>query len=80
MSNESEFVVVFTGHTVEADFVKMLLEGEGIEAFLRDEAMGTIAPFYFGAAGAGAVKVVVQRDDLEIAEPIVCGFVEDGRE
>ncbi len=56
MSNESELVVVFTGHTVEADFLKMLLEVAGIEVFLKDEAMGTIAPFYFGAAGAGAVK------------------------
>ena len=77
MSNESELVVVFTGHTVEADFVKMLLEGEGIDAFLKDENMGTILPFYLGASGAGAVKVAVSRDDLDIAEPIVREFVED---
>jgi hypothetical protein len=80
MSNESAFVVVFVGHTVEADFLKSLLESEGIKVFLRNEAMGTIAPFYVEAAGAGAVKVVVQRDDLDIAAPIVREFVENSKE
>ena len=80
MANESAFVVVFEGHTVEADFLKSLLESEGIEVFLRNEVTGTIAGAFSGAAGAGAVRVVVQRDDLEKAEPIVREFVENNKE
>lgn len=80
MHNESEFVEVFAGNIVEADFLKSLLEAEGIAVFLYNEAMGTIAPFYVEAAGVGAVKVVIQRENLDIAEPIVREFVEDNRE
>lgn len=80
MSTEGELVVVFAGHTVEADFVKMLLESEGIEAFLIDENMGRLATFSFFGGSIVTVKVVVRRDDVEIAEPIVREFAEDGKE
>jgi hypothetical protein len=80
MPGESEFVEVYAGHIVDADFLKGLLEAEGIAVFLRNEAMGTIAPFYVEAAGTGAVKVVIQRENLDIAEPIVREFVENSQE
>ena len=80
MPSESEFVEVYAGNIVDADFLKSLLEAEGIAAFLRNEAMGTLAPFYVEAAGAGAVKVVIQRECLELAEPIVRKLVENGPE
>jgi hypothetical protein len=80
MPTESEFVEVYAGNIVDADFLKGLLEAEGIAVFLHNEAMGTIAPFYVEAGGAGAVKVVIQRENLDIAEPIVREFVEDSQE
>lgn len=76
MPEESEFVVVYVGNTIEADLVKSLLEGNGITAFLRDELMGTLAPWYVTPAGASAVKVVVAREDLPLAEPILQEFLD----
>ena len=80
MPDESEFVVVYAGHIVDADFLKSLLEAEGIAVFLRDEAMGTLVPSDVAPAGFGAVKVVIQRVNLDIAEPIVREFVENSQE
>ncbi len=77
MPGESEFAIVFAGNSMEAGFLRSLLESEGIEVFLRNEAMGTLAPFYVEAGGAGAVKVVVQRKDLDVVDPIVQEFVRE---
>lgn len=77
MTQSYELVVVYAGNTIDAGFVKSLLEGSGIEAFLRDEFMGILAPWYVTAAGAGAVKVMVARRDLDRAEPLVREFSDD---
>ncbi len=79
MPDENELVIAFAGNAVEADFVRSLLEGEGIEAFLKDEHMGTIAPFHFTGSNVGAVKIFVRRKDLEPAERIVREFMEDNQ-
>ena len=77
MLDESEFVIVYSGNSIDAGFVRSLLESEGIEVFLTDEAMGTLAPWYVTAGGVGAVKVVVQRKDIDAAQPIVDEFMEE---
>ncbi|MDP8229345.1 MAG: hypothetical protein P9M15_07830, partial [Candidatus Electryoneaceae bacterium] len=43
----------------------------GIECFLLNEAMGTIAPWQVSAGGVGAVKVIVRREDIGRAEVLV---------
>src|SRR5436309_2780652 len=69
MSNRNDWVVVYSGTIVEADLLKCLLAGAGIENRLQNEALGMIAPYIFqGGAGVG---VAVLREDLENARPIV---------
>jgi hypothetical protein len=68
---EEELVVVYTGNSVEAGFLKGLLEDSGIEVFLKDEMTGGLAPPYAAAGGMGAVKVAVKRKDLDKAKTIV---------
>lgn len=80
MFDENELVVIYSGNNIEADFVKSLLESEGIEVFLHDETMGTMAPWYVGAAGVSAVKVVVQRKYIDKAERIVQEFLEENEQ
>jgi hypothetical protein len=75
MSQENDYVVVYAGSVVDADFVKMLLESEGIEALLLNEHMGRIAPWYVTPAGAGAIKVLVAREDVPVAESLVQDFL-----
>src|SRR5215467_1942542 len=69
------FSVIYSGNIVQADVLKCLLEGAGIETILRDEFVGMIAPWYVAPGGAGAVKVLIGTSDIEQALPIVEDFM-----
>lgn len=76
--DEVKPVVVFSGLPWEAEMVKNILENENIEAFLNNEILGTVAPFY-SSSGLGSVKVVVSNFDFEKAKLLVEEF-EKGRD
>jgi hypothetical protein len=67
---------VFMGIAWEAEMVKNILENEGITAYIKDDIIGTIAPFYT-TPGLGSVKLVVSSDDYEKAREIVAEFQEN---
>lgn len=79
-SNEIQPVMVFAGTNWEAGVVKSLLENAEIEAFLKDDLMGTINPWVTEAGGAGAVKVFISSVDIEKAIPIVKEFEKNLKE
>ena len=68
------FCVVYSGTIVQADLLKCLLEGAGIHVVLEDEFIGMIAP-YVSPGGAGAVKVLVAKTDVDQARTIVEDFI-----
>lgn len=67
-------VSVFTGYDWEAAIVKHLLENEGIEAFIKDENLSTVAPMYVSSGSWGTVTVIVSGLDYEKSRPIVAEF------
>jgi hypothetical protein len=68
--NDDALVVVFSGNSVEAEMIKDMLETNGVQAALKDEFMGSIAP-YIAPGGIGAVKVVVRQGNLDEAKLIM---------
>ena len=66
-NNEILPVEVFSGTIWEAEMVKSLLENAEIETFLRDENIGTLAPWYSAPGGAGSVKVIVSNLELTLS-------------
>jgi len=50
--------------------VKSLLENEEIEAYLKDEIVGTLSPWWKASGGVGSVKVVVSNLDFARAKLI----------
>ena len=66
-----EPVEVFSGTEWQAGMVKSLLENAEIEAFLFDEIIGTLNPWWTAPGGAGSVRVFVSSDDFEKARIIV---------
>lgn len=80
MVEENELIVIYSGNSSDVDFLKSLLEAEGITTFLKDQIMGTIAPFYVTAGGVGAVKLAIPKKDIERAKPILEKFLSKGIE
>jgi hypothetical protein len=73
MAKGNDWIVVYSGTIVEADLLKCLLDGEGIESQLQNETIGKIAP-YLSPAGAG-VNLAIVSEDLEKARPIVEDYI-----
>lgn len=71
-----EPVEVFAGTTWQAGLVKSLLENAEIDAFLTDEIIGTLSPWWTAPGGAGSVKVFVSNLDYDKAKEIVEEFWE----
>jgi hypothetical protein len=78
MPEDNELIVVYAGSSIDAGFIKGLLEDVGIITFLKDEIMGSLAPWYVAPGGTGAVKVVIAKRDLDRAKPIIEKFLSDG--
>lgn len=71
MKNPDDPVIVYAGNPVEAELVRHELENNDIPAFLKDETIGTIAPWHVAPGGAGAVKVTVAQRDMGKAMDII---------
>jgi hypothetical protein len=70
---KDEWVTVRTciwGH--EADVVRSVLEGSGIEVFIPDERMGTLRPHLL--LGTGGVRVQVRAPDVARARELLDEF------
>lgn len=68
---ENILVEIFDGTTLDAEMVKSLLENAEIKAFVKDEIMGTLCPWYTAPGGAGSVTVFVSKTDFNEAKHIV---------
>ena len=73
---DSEPVLIFTGQSWEAEMLKNIMENNGIEAYINNEHIGTMLPFYT-TPGMGAVRLVVSQSDYENACNIVAEFEKD---
>jgi hypothetical protein len=62
---------VYAGNIVDVGVVKTLLEDAGIHAYLKDEFVGMLGPWVTDAGGAGSIKVLVAKDDVEAAKSVV---------
>ncbi len=69
MPESDNSAIIFTGNTVQADLVRSVLEASGIRVFLKDEVIGTLAPWRVVGGGRGAVvKVLVPSSEVERAK------------
>jgi len=67
-------VEVFAGTNIQAAMLKSMLDDAQIYSFIKNEYVGTLAPWYTDPGGAGAVSVMVASTDEEEAKMIVQVF------
>ena len=75
--NENDPVEVFAGTTLQASMIKGFLENAEIEAFLKDDILGTLNPWWTDPGGAGSVKVIVAQYNYEKAKVLVDEYVKN---
>jgi hypothetical protein len=80
MQNDHDLIVVFSGNAWQAGMVKSLLEDAGLQAFLRDEIIGTMSPWWAAPGGAGSVKVMVAGYGTARAREVVEEYEKNSRE
>lgn len=78
--SETNLVEIYAGNILEAGIIQSLLESADINAFLKDEIMGTLVPWWAAPGGAGAVKVIISKTDLEKAKLIVAEYQQNIKE
>lgn len=76
----TEPVVIFDGTSWQAEIVRSMLENEGIHAYIKDNIMGTLAPWNAAPGGVGAVKVLVAEPDAEQAKLVVNEYEKNTKE
>ncbi|HLN54007.1 MAG TPA: DUF2007-related protein [Lentimicrobium sp.] len=80
MKDKENPVEVFAGNNWQAAMVKSLLENAQVEAFLKDEIMGTLNPWWSDAGGAGPVRVFVSLKDEAQARLVVADYIKNVNE
>ena len=70
----SEFSVAFEGKSVDAEFVKNILDEHRIECFLKDDNMGHLFPLFVTHGGVNPVKVFVFQRDIDEAKKIIANY------
>lgn len=71
---DSELIVVFKGNPMDSEVIKEILMDNGIEANLKNQLMGTIAPWQVSAGGIDPVEVEVLVKDKEKALDLIAAF------
>jgi len=74
MDNQAELVAIYVGEQWQATIVKELLDDNGINAFIENELMGSIAPWQIAAGGMASVTVMIASSDYVLAKPLVDEF------
>ena len=80
VSNNDSPVIVFTGTTLDAGMIQSLLQQEGIQAFIKNELISSIAPWQIEPGGLGAAKVVVSASNKDQAVKIINDFSSNNQE
>jgi hypothetical protein len=70
----SDLIVVFRGNPVDSEIVKEILSDNGIMAHLKNQLMGSIAPWHVSSGGFEPVEVEVLEEDKGKALDLINEF------
>ncbi len=68
---DKKLITIYSANTeIDAAMVQNLLTNSGIRSFIKDNIIGTLAPYLTTPGGAGAVKIVINQKDEEKAKQV----------
>ena len=69
-----ELITIFSGNPVDAEMINQLLNDNNIETLIKNQLMGTLAPWQVTAGGHAPVEVVVHERDAGKAKNLIEEF------
>jgi len=73
-NTDSDLIVIFRGSSIDSEMVKEVLADNGIMANLKNQLMGSIAPWQVSPGGFEPVEVEILKKDLEKALDLINEF------
>jgi hypothetical protein len=70
----SDFDLAYEGNSVDANFVKNILEEHAAQSFLKNDTMGQLFPLFVTHISLYPVKVYVFKADVEKAKRIIAEY------
>ena len=74
MEKDTNLIEIYRGNSVNSEIIKDILNDNGIIASLKNQLMGSIAPFYVAAGGIDPVGVEIFARDREKALALIEAF------
>ena len=71
---DSELIVIFKGNPIDSELIKDILNDHGIMANLKNQLMGTIAPWHVSPGGFEPVEVEILVEDKGKALKLIDEF------
>jgi len=72
--DNDELITIFAGSPVDAEMVNHLLQDNDIETLIKNQLMGTLAPWQVTAGGHAPVEVVIHERDAGKAKSLIEEF------
>ncbi len=69
--------MVFAGKAIEANYVKSILEDNGITPLLKNDMLSQLFPLYVFSNDLQPVKVYVDKSEFDKANQLIRGYFED---
>ena len=71
MAQTKELRRAYSSNPIDADLINQILNTNGIQTIMKNQLMGTIAPWQVSPGGLDPVDIYVHADDLENALEII---------
>ena len=71
---ENDLIEVFTAELWKAEMIKNILEDNGIYAFIKNEYIGSIVPWYISAGGGPSISVFISKEYYKKAITLIEEF------
>jgi hypothetical protein len=73
-AKQDNLIVIYSGNPIDSEIIKDILTENGIAVNLKNQLMGTIAPWYVSAGGVAPVELEIFARDKELALRLINEF------
>ena len=71
---DDDLILIYSGNPIDSEIIKDILTDNGIAVNVKNELMGTIAPWHVSAGGINPVELQVLAKDKEEALRLINDF------